>query len=61
MANFDKKHLKALKKQLAEKQQAEKQHAQNAKQEKIKESHDHDYFIDAMQGVKRLATSNILA
>ncbi len=60
MANFDKKHLKALKKQLAEKQQAEKQRAQKAKQEIIKESHDHDYFKDAMQGVKRLNTSNTL-
>ena len=31
-----------------------------ARQEIIKESRDHDYFKDAMQGVKRLDTSNIL-
>ena len=30
VANFDKKHLKALKKQLAEKQQAEKERAQTS-------------------------------
>ena len=60
MANFDQKHLKALKKQLAEKQRAEKERAQQAIQHKANESRDHDYFKDAMQGVNRLDTSNIL-
>lgn len=59
MANFDQKHLKALKKQLLEKQQAEKERTKQAKQETIQETRDHDNFIDAMQGVKRLDTNNL--
>jgi len=59
VANFDQKHLKALKKQLLEKQQAEKERAKQARQETIQETRDHDNFKDAMQGVKRLDTNNL--
>ena len=55
MANFDKKNLKALKKQLGEKQQAKKVAEQQARIQKVNDNRDQDYFREAMQGVKPLS------
>lgn len=54
MVNFDKKNLKALKKQLKEKQKSEKIAQQKEQQQKQINNLDQDYFRDAMQGVSPL-------
>lgn len=51
MASFDKKNLKALKKQLGEKQLAEKTAEQQAHIQKVHDNRNQDYFREAMQGV----------
>jgi DNA-nicking Smr family endonuclease len=58
VANFDQKHLKALKKQLTNKQKAEKEQAEAVVQQKQREILDKDYFREAMTGVNPLSNSN---
>ncbi|MEE9328070.1 MAG: Smr/MutS family protein [Cocleimonas sp.] len=54
MVNFDKKNLKALKKQLKDKQRSEEVVQQKKQQQKQIDNLDQDYFQDAMQGVSPL-------
>jgi len=55
--NFDRKSLKALKKQLLEKNKAEKAQQQEAVKQQVKEQYDESFFREAMSGVTPLVTN----
>ncbi len=59
MSNFNKKTLKAIKKQLTAKQQEEKEATQKHLKQQAEDKHDQQYFSEAMQGVKPLSHSKV--
>ena len=57
MSNFDKKSLKALKKQLIEKNKAEKEQKKEESKQQIQDQQDENFFLNAMSGVNPLVSN----